>query len=67
MCMKGPNKNGNGFMTEAGHMVVYVAGHPAIHGVQPLYFKGPELLRRAQIPANSAQTTEVYIAPPAIL
>jgi type IV secretion system protein VirD4 len=62
MRMKGPKKDRNGFITEPGHMVVYVAGYPAIHGIQPLYFKDPELLRRAQIPADSAQTTEVGIA-----
>jgi type IV secretion system protein VirD4 len=60
--MKGLKKDSNGFIAEPGHMVVYVAGYPAIHGVQPLYFKDPELLRRAQIPADSAQRTEVRIA-----
>jgi hypothetical protein len=58
----GPKKDRNGFITEPGHMVVYVAGYPAIHGIQPLYFKDPELLRRARIPVDSAQTTEVGIA-----
>jgi type IV secretory pathway TraG/TraD family ATPase VirD4 len=62
MRMKGPNKDRNGFITGAGHMVVSVAGYPAIHGIQPLYFKDPELLRRAQIPADSAQRMEVRIA-----
>ena len=33
-----------------------------LHGIQPLYFKDPELLRRAQIPADSAQRMEVRIA-----
>jgi hypothetical protein len=35
--------------------VVYVAGYPAIMGLQPLYFRDPELARRARIPAESAQ------------
>jgi type IV secretion system protein VirD4 len=59
--MKGTKKDRNGFIIQPGHMVVYVAGYPAIHSMQPLYFKDPELLRRAQIPADSAQTTEVRI------
>jgi type IV secretory pathway TraG/TraD family ATPase VirD4 len=62
MRMKGPKKDSNGFITEPGHMVVYVAGYPAIHGIQPLYFKDPELLRRAQIPAESTRRTEFRIA-----
>jgi type IV secretion system protein VirD4 len=62
MRMKGPKKNRNGFITEPGHMVVYIAGYPAVHGVQPLYFQDPELLRRAQIPTESPQRTEVRIA-----
>ena len=62
MRMKGPNKDRNGLITEPGHMVVYVAGYPAIHGIQPLYFKDPELSRRAQIPADSAHRAELQIA-----
>jgi type IV secretion system protein VirD4 len=42
-------------ITEAGNIVVYVAGYPAIMGLQPLYFRDPELARRARIPAESAQ------------
>ena len=60
--MTGSKKDRKGLITEPGHMVVYVAGYPAIPGIQPLYFKDPELLRRAQIPADRAQTTEVGIA-----
>jgi type IV secretion system protein VirD4 len=37
-------------------MVIYVAGYPAIMGLQPLYFRDAELARRARIPAESAQT-----------
>ena len=41
-------------ITEAGNMIVYVAGYPAIMGLQPLYFKDPELAlelaRPGQIP-----------------
>jgi hypothetical protein len=43
-------------ITEAGNMVVYVAGYPAIMGLQPLYFRDPELARRARLAAEPAQT-----------
>jgi type IV secretion system protein VirD4 len=61
MRIKGPKKNRNGFITEPGHIVVYTAGYPAVHGVQPLYFKDPELLRRAKIPMENRQRTEARI------
>ena len=41
-------------------MVVYVAGYPAIMGLQPLYFKDPELARRAR---TAAQSSEAKKAP----
>jgi type IV secretion system protein VirD4 len=49
--MPGPVKNENGDIAEAGDMVVYVAGYPAIYGKQPLYFKDPIFQARASIPA----------------
>ncbi|MDD7804188.1 MAG: type IV secretory system conjugative DNA transfer family protein [Endozoicomonas sp. (ex Botrylloides leachii)] len=49
--MKGPIKDINGMITEAGHMVAYVAGYPMIYGHQPLYFKNPTFLARAAIAA----------------
>ena len=49
--MPGPKKDTNGFITEAGDMVVYVAGFPAIYGKQPLYFKDPAFIARASIEA----------------
>ncbi|HTD54240.1 MAG TPA: type IV secretory system conjugative DNA transfer family protein, partial [Silvibacterium sp.] len=55
MRMKGARKNALGMITEAGNMVVYVAGYPAIMGLQPLYFRDPELARRARMAAESAQ------------
>jgi Type IV secretory system Conjugative DNA transfer/Aldo/keto reductase family len=55
MRMKGARKNAQGMITEAGNMVVYVAGYPAIMGLQPLYFRDPELARRARLAAESAQ------------
>jgi type IV secretion system protein VirD4 len=56
MRMKGARKDARGLITEPGNMIVYVAGYPAIMGLQPLYFRDPELARRARIPAESAQT-----------
>lgn len=49
--MPGPRKNDAGEIVEPGDMVVYVAGHPAIYGKQPLYFKDPVFLARASIAA----------------
>jgi type IV secretion system protein VirD4 len=51
MRMRGALKDTNGMITQAGEMVVYVAGYPAIRGVQPLFFKDSELLRRSRVPA----------------
>lgn len=60
--MPSPEKNEAGEITEAGDMVVYVAGKPAIYGKQPLYFKDPVFQARASIPApkNSDRLLEVH-------
>ncbi|MES2264557.1 MAG: type IV secretory system conjugative DNA transfer family protein [Pseudomonadota bacterium] len=52
--MPGPLKNESGDIREAGDMVIYVAGYPAIYGKQPLYFKDPTFQARAAIPAPEA-------------
>ena len=49
--MPGPSKNIEGLIENPGDMVVYVAGYPAIYGVQPLYFKDAIFQARASIPA----------------
>jgi type IV secretion system protein VirD4 len=49
MRMPGPKKNGE-MIVEAGDMVVYVAGFPAIYGRQPLYFQDRIFTARAAIP-----------------
>ncbi|MDD5267597.1 MAG: type IV secretory system conjugative DNA transfer family protein [Methylococcales bacterium] len=49
--MPGPVKGAEGLIEKAGDMVVYVAGFPAIYGVQPLFFKDPIFKARAAIPA----------------
>jgi hypothetical protein len=53
------HNNTQGMITEPGNMVIYVAGYPAIMGLQPLYFRDSELARRARIPAESAQTKKL--------
>jgi type IV secretion system protein VirD4 len=55
-CHESARKNAQGMITEAGNMVINVAGYPAIMGLQPLYFRDSELARRARLPAESAQT-----------
>ena len=48
--MPGPKKDADGQITEAGDMVVYVAGFPAIYGRQPLYFHDATFTARAAVP-----------------
>jgi type IV secretion system protein VirD4 len=52
--MPGPKKDANGFIVEAGDMVIYAAGFPAIYGKQPLYFKDKIFIARASIAAPKA-------------
>ncbi|WP_228892998.1 type IV secretory system conjugative DNA transfer family protein [Pseudoduganella aquatica] len=49
--MPGPVKDANGDIKQAGDMVIYVAGYPAIYGKQPLYFQDPIFKARAAVPA----------------
>ena len=49
--MPGAVKNERGEIETAGDMVIYVAGHPAIYGRQPLYFQDPVFQARAAVPA----------------
>ncbi|SCY53647.1 type IV secretory system conjugative DNA transfer family protein [Nitrosospira sp. Nsp13] len=54
--MPGPVKgvrDGQDVIEEAGDMIVYVAGYPAIYGRQPLYFQDPIFQARAEVPAPS--------------
>lgn len=50
MRMPGPVKDARGLITQAGDMVIYVAGYPAIYGRQTLYFKDPVFEARSKIP-----------------
>lgn len=47
--MPGPKKDADGLIKEAGDMVVYVAGYPAIYGKQPLYFQDAIFTARAGV------------------
>ena len=50
-CMRlpAPKKNQKGKIEEAGDMVIYVAGYPAVYGKQILYFQDPVFSARAAI------------------
>ncbi len=52
--LPGAKKDASGQITQAGAMVIYVAGFPAIYGKQPLYFKDPVFLARSAIPFPDA-------------
>jgi len=55
--MPGPKKDADGNINEAGDMVIYVAGYPAIYGRQPLYFQDPVFSARAAVPAPKGTDT----------
>lgn len=48
--LPGPKKEGDK-ITEAGDMLVFVAGYPAIYGKQPLYFMDPVFSARSKLPS----------------
>ena len=52
-CMRlpGPKKNAQGQITEAGDMLIFTAGFPAIYGKQILYFKDEVFAARAKVEA----------------
>ena len=54
MQLAGPVKDSTGNISRPGEMLVFTAGQPAIHGIQPLYFQNPTLLHRAQVDAPDA-------------
>jgi len=59
--MPGPVKGAEGLIEKAGDMVVYVAGFPAIYGVQPLFFKDPIFKARAAIPAPMVSDKLIHV------
>ncbi len=64
--MPGPRRDPDGGIREAGDMVVYVAGFPAIYGKQPLYYRDRVFQKRAEIPApkQSDRITPTQIQSP---
>jgi type IV secretion system protein VirD4 len=44
-------KDGRDVIEEAGDMIIYVAGFPAIYGRQPLYFQDVIFQARAEVTA----------------
>jgi type IV secretion system protein VirD4 len=61
MTLRKPRKerggDGREVITEAGEMVVFVAGESPIKGTQILYFLDPTFSRRAAIPAPATGST----------
>ena len=53
----------NGRITKPGDMIIYVAGYPAIYGVQPLYFQDEVFAARAKVdpPLSSDRLTAVLM------
>lgn len=66
MRLKGATKVGND-IKEAGDMLIFSAGYPAIYGKQILYFKDPIFLKRSLIEApdktDIIETKDRYIDP----
>ena len=60
--MPGPKKQGDKII-EAGDMLIFAAGMPAIYGRQPLYFQDPKFLARATIEAPEKSDTFIEFSP----
>jgi type IV secretion system protein VirD4 len=54
-------KNSSGDVIDAGNMLIFPAGFPAIYGTQTLYFRDSEMDRRSKIPppGKSDNLTEI--------
>jgi type IV secretion system protein VirD4 len=64
MRMQGPVKDDHGMIEKPGDMLVFMAGYPAIYGVQPLYFKDPALMARSRIsPPEKSDTLKTRFKP----
>ena len=64
--MPGPRKDEHDRITEAGDMVVYCAGFPAIYGRQPLYFQDETFAARAAIPPPKHSDSLSSLPAPAV-
>ena len=65
--MPGPKKDTKNRITEAGDMVIYCAGFPAIYGRQPLYFLDPVFQARASIQAPRRSDRLISVTAPKIV
>ena len=64
MRLPAAKKDAKGNVTEAGDMLVFVAGHSPIYGKQILYFLDPTFSARAKLPAPG-QSDRLIEPPPA--
>jgi type IV secretion system protein VirD4 len=62
MTLPGPKKNAAGDITEAGDMVVKVAGYAPIYGKQPLYFQDAAFSARSKVPPPKETDRGVFAA-----
>lgn len=65
MRLPAAKKDDKGNVTDAGDMLVFVAGHAPIYGKQILYFLDPTFSERAKIPAPTQ--SDRLIAPPPVV
>jgi type IV secretion system protein VirD4 len=54
-------KNSLGDVVDAGNMLIFPAGFPAIYGIQVLYFQDSEMDRRSKIPPTEKSDDLVEI------
>lgn len=67
MRLPGPLKDAKGNITEAGEMLIFVAGQPVIKGRQILYFLDPTFNERSKIqPPKQTDTVRKIASAPAI-
>jgi type IV secretion system protein VirD4 len=59
--LPGLRKDSGGDVTDAGNMLIFPAGFPAVYGTQTLYFQNPEMDKRSKIPPpeTSDNLTEI--------
>jgi type IV secretory pathway TraG/TraD family ATPase VirD4 len=62
MRLRAPQKDGQGRITEAGDLLVFVAGHAPIQGQQSLYFRDPRFLERMKIAPPETSDSHNLIA-----
>jgi type IV secretion system protein VirD4 len=63
MRLPGPKKDAKGDISEAGEMLVFVAGQPVIRGHQILYFQDPTFSERSRIPPPATDRVRGSHAP----